>query len=225
MARLLETAVLPGSIKERCAMARAVAPDADGRGKVPPFDEDPWTRVQSLHGLPGDELRSALQKSIRRGLLENALVVGYELYKTGPEAERLLWERLRIIAVEDVGFGRIDAPVLVESLHRMHGDFAWPSGERFLFAAHAIRVLVTSPKDRTTDELANWIAYQVDSEGVRPEIPDVALDVHTRRGQLMGRGLAHFLSEGAKVANEVPGRDLTYRRRLLALHHISEEEA
>jgi len=84
-------------------------------------------------------------------------------------------------------------------------------------------VLATSPKDRTTDELAGWIAHQVDVEGVRPEIPDVALDVHTRRGQLMGRGLVHFLSEGALVENEVPDRDLTYRRRLLALHGISED--
>jgi replication-associated recombination protein RarA len=206
-------------------VAETVAPIPDGRGKVPAFTEDPWTRVQSLHGLPGDELRSALQKSIRRGLLENALLVGYELFQTGPDAERLLWERLQIISVEDVGFGRLESPVLVEALHRMHDQFPWPGGERFLFAAHAIRLLVTSPKDRTTDELVNWVSHLVDDEDVRPEIPDVALDVHTRRGQQMGRGLAHFLADGAQVENEVQDRDLTYRRRLLALHGISEELA
>jgi replication-associated recombination protein RarA len=179
----------------------------------------------SVHGLPGDELRSALQKSIRRGLLENALLVGYELFQTGPEAERLLWERLQIISVEDVGFGRADAPILLDALHRMHEQFAWPGGERFLFAAHAIRLLATSPKDRTTDELVNWISHLADDEGLRPEIMDVALDVHTRRGQLMGRGLRHFLGEGALVENEMPDRDLTYRRRLLALHGITGEGA
>jgi hypothetical protein len=52
---------------------------------------------------------------------------------------------------------------------------------------------------------------------------DVVLDVHTRRGQLMGRGLRHFLAEGALVENEMPDRDLTYRRRLLALYGISME--
>jgi hypothetical protein len=197
----------------------------DERGRVPPFDEDPWTRVESRHGIVVDELRSALQKSIRRGMLENALMVGYELFETGPEAERLLWERLRVIAVEDVGFGRIDAPVLVDALERMHRDFPWPSGERFLFAAHAIRVLATSQKDRTTDELAGWISHRVDVEDARPEVLDVALDVHTRRGQLMGRGIAHFLTQGARVENEVPDRDLTYRRRLLAAFGIPEEEA
>jgi len=206
-------------------VTEAEAPKPEGRGRVPAFTEDHWTRVVSVHGLPGDELRSALQKSIRRGLLENALLVGYELFQTGREAERMLWERLQIISVEDVGFGRADAPILVEVLHRMHEQFAWPGGERFLFAAHAIRLLVTSPKDRTTDELVNWISHLADEEGVRPEILDVALDVHTRRGQLMGRGLRHFLAEGALVENEVPDRDLTYRRRLLALYGISEEGA
>ena len=206
-------------------MAETVAPMPEGRGRSSAFTEDPWTRVESVHGLPGDELRSALQKSIRRGLLENALLVGYELFQTGPEAERLLWERLQIISVEDVGFGRPDAPVLVDALHRMHEQFAWPGGERFLFAAHAIRLLVTSPKDRTTDELVNWISHLSEDKGVRPEVPDVALDVHTRRGQLMGRGLTHFLAEGAQVANEMPNRDLTYRRRLLELHGIPEDKA
>ena len=195
------------------------------RGRVPDYAEDPWTRVKSRNGIAVDELRSALQKSIRRGLLENALLVGYEMFQTGPEAERMLWERLLIISVEDVGLGRPDAPVLVNALHQMHTEFAWPGGDRFLFAAHAIRVLATSPKDRTTDELANLIAHKVDVDGVRPDVPDVALDVHTRRGQLMGRGLVHFLEEGAQVENELPGRDLSYRKRLLALYDIPEEKA
>ena len=51
--------------------------------------------------------------------------------------------------------------------------------------------------------------------GERPQIPDVAYDMHTKRGQEMGRGLEHFLKEGALVENERPGRDTTYRERLL----------
>ena len=206
-------------------MVDAGSPSQEDRGRVPDYDEDPWTRVLSKHGIAVDELRSALQKSIRRGLLENALLVGYEMFQTGPEAERMLWERLLIISVEDVGFGRPDAPVLVNALHQMHEQFAWPGGDRFLFSAHAIRVLATSPKDRTTDELANLIAHQVEAEAVTPDVPDVALDVHTRRGQLMGRGLVHFLAEGAQVENELPGRDLSYRKRLLALYDIPEDKA
>ena len=127
-------------------MAETVAPTPDGRGKVPAYTEDPWTRVVSLHGIAGDELRSALQKSIRRGLLENALLVGYELFQSGPEAECLLWERLQIISVEDVGFGRPDAPVLLDALFRMHTQFPWPAGDRFIFAAHGSGSLSQAPR-------------------------------------------------------------------------------
>jgi hypothetical protein len=78
-----------------------------------------------------------------------------------------------------------------------------------------VRLLATSPKDRTTDEMANWAMLVTDIRGERPQIPDVAYDMHTRRGQERGRGLAHFLKEGALVENERPGRDKTYRERLL----------
>ena len=36
----------------------------------------------------------------------------------------------------------------------------------------------------------------------RPEIPDYALDKHTQRGNTMGRGIQHFLTEGCKLENE-----------------------
>jgi hypothetical protein len=58
--------------------------------------------------------------------------------------------------------------------------------------------------------------------GERPHIPDVALDMHTERGRKMGRGLAHFLGEGALVENERPGRDTSYRDRLLAAIEVGE---
>ena len=35
--------------------------------------------------------------------------------------------------------------------------------------------------------------------GYVPEIPDIALDKHTTRGQEMGRGSEHFLHEASKV--------------------------
>jgi replication-associated recombination protein RarA len=182
----------------------------------PPGDEgDPWAGVATAHGFAADELVSTLQKSIRRGLLENALTVAYELYCSSPELEEYLWRRLEVIAVEDVGFGRIDAPAIVDALSRMRERVPRPRGDRFLFAAHAVRLLATSVKDRTSDELANWAALSVESGERLPEVPDVALDMHTRRGRELGRGLEHFLREGALVENELPDRDLTYREWLL----------
>jgi replication-associated recombination protein RarA len=183
---------------------------------------DPWVKVKTEHDFNADEVISAFQKSIRRGLLENALLLAYEMYSTSPELEEHLWARLSVISAEDVGSGNFFEPVVVNSLYTMHLRVPRTAGDRFLFAAHAVRLLATSPKDRTTDELVNWARLMIDIRGERPEIPDVAYDMHTRRGQEMGRGLAHFLKEGARVENERPGRDTTYRQRLLAAIEAGE---
>jgi replication-associated recombination protein RarA len=184
--------------------------------------EDPWVHIKTEHGFNVDEVVSAFQKSIRRGLLENALLLAYEMFSTSAELEEHLWARLSVISVEDVGSGSFMEPVVIDALYRMHQLFARGALDRFLFAAHAVRLLATSPKDRTTDELANWAKLIVDIRGGRPEIPEVAYDMHTRRGQDMGRGLEHFMKEGAQVANERPGRDTTYRQRLLAAIEAGE---
>jgi replication-associated recombination protein RarA len=178
---------------------------------------DPWTRVRTLHDLPADEVISALQKEIRRGNMENAALLAYEMLTTSPEMEAFLWSRLQVISVEDVGLGNISAPVLVETLFQMHQRITRPQGDRYLFAIHAVRVLCQSEKERGSDELLNWVSRAVNNEGRLPDIPDYALDMHTQRGQAMGRDFAHFLAEASKVSPEMPGRDMTYRDRLLKM--------
>lgn len=182
--------------------------------KLPDIEEDPWTRVQTPHGFAADELVSTLQKSIRRGLVENAALVAYEMFATSEALEDHLWRRLEIISVEDVGFGRLDAPVLIHTLNDFRLRASRDSADRLIFLIHAVRVLASSMKDRTSDEMANWTRHAVDSGEALPEVFDVALDMHTRRGQAMGRDFLHWFSEGAQVANEIPDRDLTYRKRV-----------
>ena len=174
-----------------------------------PFD--PWTRTRTVHDLPADEVISALQKEIRRGHVENAALLAYEMIETSPELERKLWDRLCVISVEDVGFGDPQAPVLVEALARLAQRFSRAEGDRALFAIHAVRYLASRDKDRSTDELLAWMR----GADRRPEIPDYALDMHTQRGRALGRGLRHFLEEGAQVAPERSDRDRRYRLRLL----------
>jgi replication-associated recombination protein RarA len=183
---------------------------------VPHHSADPWTRVRTGHDLPADEVISAFQKEIRRGHTENAALLAYEMLTTSPELEEVVWRRLQVISVEDVGYGNLNAPVLVETLYQMHFRVPRERGDRYLFAIHAVRVLSTSQKERGSDELLNWIAQAVEQEGKLPEIPDYAIDMHTRRGQEMGRDYAHFLTEASKVTPEVPERDRTYLDRLLA---------
>ena len=44
------------------------------------------------------------------------------------------------------------------------------------------------------------------------EVPDIALDKHTKRGQEMGRGSKHFFEEGTKVIPQLK-IDNDYRER------------
>jgi len=186
---------------------------------------DPWTLVETAHGFRADELISTFQKSIRRGLAENAALVAYELYVTSAELEEHLWRRLEVISVEDVGLANPQAPALIDALYAMHARAVRGTGDRFLFLLHAVRLLAGSTKDRSTDEMANWIMRVVDSGERLPEIPDVAYDMHTSRGRELGRDIDHFLREGAIVEPEWEERDRTYRERLLALLEREASEA
>ena len=180
--------------------------------KQPP---DPWQRTTTEHGLAADEVISALQKCIRRGMTDNALLLGWEMYVTSPEMEAMLWSRLCVISVEDVGLGNAQAPVLVETLFQMHQRYQRPEHDRFMFAAHAIRVMAGGPKDRTTDEMASWAKQTIRLGERLPEIPDFALDMHTGRGQQMGRDYRWFVNEASRVIPELPEKDQKYRQWII----------
>ncbi len=177
---------------------------------------DPWQKVRTVHDISADEVISGLQKSLRRGLAETALLLAYEMFLTSAEMEAMLWSRLVVIAVEDVGLGNANLPILVETLFQQHLRYPRPAGDRFLFAAHAVRLIAQSPKDRTSDDMVNWARLEVAVRDHAPEVPDFAIDMHTRRGWEMGRGYEHFMAEASRVENEIPNRDTTWRDRILA---------
>jgi replication-associated recombination protein RarA len=179
--------------------------------------QDPWVNVRTRHDFAADEVISALQKEIRRSNTENAALLAYEMVTTSPEMEAYLWRRLLAISVEDIGWGNLQAPILIHTLYQINQSFDRAAGERILFAVHAVRTLCACPKDRSSDEMAIWIKREVEGGRRLPTIPDYALDMHTKRGSEMGRGLDHFLEEGAKLIPELPERDTTYRQRVLAL--------
>ncbi|MBL8096042.1 MAG: hypothetical protein JNL73_17845 [Anaerolineales bacterium] len=178
---------------------------------------DPWVSVRTYHDLAADQVISALQKEIRRGNTENAVLLAYEMILTSPALEDYLWQRLLVIAVEDVGFGDVNAPVLLHALYQTVRGFDRSVGERKLFAVHAVRYLCACRKDRTSDEMINWVMAAVANGTARPSIPDYALDMHTAAGQALGRDRRYFFEVGAQLHPELPGRDLTYRDRILAM--------
>lgn len=176
---------------------------------------DPWQRTTTEHGFAADEVISAFQKCTRRAMTQNVLLLAWEMFITSPEMEEMMWSRLCVIAVEDIGFGNVDAPVLIETLYQQHKRYPRPAGDRFLFAAHAIRVLTASKKDRTSDDMVNWAKRSMELGENLPEIPDVALDMHTRRGQEMGRDYLFFMTEASKVTPEIEDKDQSYKDWIL----------
>lgn len=178
---------------------------------------DPWVDVKTRHGLPADQVISALQKEIRRGNVENAALLAYEMATTSPELESYLWYRLLVISVEDIGWGDLHAPVLVRTLHEIAQAFGHRGGEHLLLAVHAVRYLCSCQKDRSSDEMVNLLIHQVENEGRTPDIPDYALDMHTAAGQALGRGKLHFWEVGAQIAPELPDRETSYRARMLEI--------
>lgn len=170
-----------------------------------------WTAVQTRNGFAADEVISALQKSIRRNMVEEACEFAYELYISSPQLLEKMWRRLLTISVEDIGFGNLDAAVQVNALNEMRKNFPYDDGDQPMYFIHAIRVLCASEKDRSSDYLKN-IVIKSFAMGKKIEIPDIALDKHTRRGKLMGRGSKHFFEEATKVIPQLK-IDNDYRER------------
>ncbi len=191
---------------------------------------DPWKNITTRNGLPGDEVVSGLQKSIRRGNAEKAIEMAYEMYITSPQFLEKLWRRLQVIAVEDIGFGNVNAPVVVRALRQIASEFPYSDGDQPIFFMHAIRFLCGCAKERSTDCLKNIVikkfehgyqpevpdyAYDVHTHGYQPEVPDYAYDVHTDKGRAMGRDVLHFLNEASRVTPVMEGYDDTYRQQLI----------
>jgi replication-associated recombination protein RarA len=168
---------------------------------------DPWANITTRNGISGDEIISMLQKSIRRGMEKNALSAAYEMYITSPQFEDKLWRRLLSISVEDIGFGDPRAPELIYTLSQMRREFLYQDGDRPMFFVHAIRYLCRCKKERSSDNVKNMVMKDF-AHGRIAEVPEYALDVHTKRGRAMGRDEIHFLTEASKVMPELENADI-----------------
>ena len=166
-----------------------------------------------------DEVISALQKEIRRGREYEAVYWAVELESFNARA---LWNRLRVIASEDVGVAEPHAPLIVSALESAYWDAKEKKkGECVLFFVNAVVILARAPKCRVADDLMITLIDSVE-RGERLEMPDYAVDKHTFRGRRMGRGVKHFVEEGSRIANE--GADNPYRGKAERILLRDEED-
>ena len=178
---------------------------------------DPWQKVKTIGGFDADLVISALQKEIRRGNEENAVLLAYEMFSTSLPLEDFMWTRLHVISVEDIGFANPEAPMMIMALDNTRKSLLPGSWDSHIIAVHAVRYLAKSLKDRSSDEMLNWVDKNYKKGLVRPEIPSYAYDKHTRLGQEMGKNDHDFYYEGSIVKPEWEERDKTYRERLLVM--------
>ncbi len=173
--------------------------------------------LRSKGGYTMGEVTSAMQKSIRRGLEEDALFWASELDLSG--YGNYVWKRLRIIASEDVGLAS-SVCVQIRALYDNWVEARKEEGKKEcagkLFLVHAVLLLCRVKKSRICDH-ATIVYYE--GERPHPPMPDYALDKHTSRGRQMGRGVSHFFDEGAKLENAAPTPDPYAERAKAARGH------
>jgi len=163
-------------------------------------------QLKTKHGYNFDEVASALQKSIRRGMEREAAFWGVELFNS---YWKYVFNRLVVIAAED-----IDDPQILQTVV---STAIWVNELKkppdVVVVVKLILMIVRARKNREADELANLVLMDME-EGKLLEMPDWAVDKHTKRGKALGRDLKFFWEEGAKLENPLPSkyRDELYKR-------------
>lgn len=189
---------------------------ADGAWErpIPHWSTDPFAGKTTLHGLSSDEVRSSIHKYVRLGNAEQAILAALEMARTDDEHEAEMWRRLQVLAAEDIGMGAPESISIVRALHESANDTAPGAYDRLVFAAQAAGYLARTVKDPINGELMQLALH----EDTAPTIPDVALCIHTRRGQELGRTMYDWFATGTSISPEVADRDVGPRDRLLELY-------
>ena len=180
--------------------------------------------ANTKHGYDHYELLSALQKCIRRGMEYEAVHFAVELEEFNPT---MLWNRLKVIASEDIGPANPVMPVLIDVLQKNYltEKSKLAEGNANLYLANAVVCLCFSQKSRITDDLLNIVTAEREKEGKYPAIPEFALDMHTARGKAMGKGIDDFFGEGNKLENEAfINRYTEYAKEMLRKYSADSEK-
>ncbi|MDR2700513.1 MAG: hypothetical protein LBC12_06920 [Nitrososphaerota archaeon] len=178
--------------------------------------------ANTKHGYDHYELLSALQKCIRRGMEYEATHFAAEIEEFNPT---MLWNRLKIIASEDIGPANPIMPLLIDQMqkHYQTEKTKLVESTHKIYLTNAIVCLCRSQKSRITDDLQTVVYTERENDKL-PTIPDFALDKHTARGKAMGKGIDDFFNEGNKVVNEAFPNPYTEKTKELLCLFTSKKE-
>jgi replication-associated recombination protein RarA len=138
----------------------------------------------------------------------------------------MLWNRLKIIACEDIGPANPVMPLLIDYLQKQYLTEKSKLAESSykLYLINAVVCLCRSQKSRITDDLLNVVYTERERDGKFLPIPDYALDKHTARGKAMGKGIEDFFSEGNKITNEAFPNPYTEKARELLKNQDKQKQ-
>jgi replication-associated recombination protein RarA len=154
-----------------------------------PQRELPPTR----RGYQPHEVVSALQKAVRRSKPEEAAYWAIELFASG--YHNWLFKRLYEIAFEDTTLPRVPGALADLAVIETRAMKQHPKAGGMEVVAAAV-MLATAPKSNINSRLVMTL---VSDNAERLEVPDEALDRHTRAGRGMGRGWDHFREEAGQL--------------------------
>ena len=190
---------------ETGAEQSSMLPSGDSTPRTSDKKEFRWGAQTSKSGYRYDELASAIQKCIRRGWEELAMFFAIDMVESGNVG--YLWRRLTIMASEDIGIADPFAAVLVNAL-RSNAEVSRGAASKETLndqlepLAEVIMYLCRTKKSRVCDDFMCYVNRKRE-RGWKPEIPDVAIDMHTEAGRKKGRGELYFCQEGGVVSNEM----------------------
>jgi len=170
-----------------------------------------WKILKTKSGYCADEIISALQKDIRRKNTDKAAFWAFELCSSGEKFQKKFWERILTISAEDIGLANPSACVIVRSLKEAFYSDYENKDDALIQAIFAAVYLSQSKKDRFIDEIKNY--FKIFKPNYK--IPDYALDKHTKRGMLLGRGDLHFWKVAAKINPKLKDREKKYLKKIL----------
>lgn len=157
---------------------------------------------------PLDQVISALQKEIRRGNEENAMFWAMELCDNGFSA--YLRRRLCTIVNEDCSDGAVIFVNAALSLWEISNKKKSDVNDMAL--ARIILKMCRCVKTREADDF--FCTVNLKKESLRMEIPDYAVDCHTKEGRKNGlhgkynQGAFEFFKEGTKLDKSKPNEYL-----------------
>ena len=172
------------------------------------------TNFQTQHGFNDDEVISALQKQIRRGVEDDALYWALEICSNGRNTSGFnrLKNLLTTITYEDIGLGNpevvFQVSIALRDMKKMYDNKneTWKS-----ILSYIVLLLCRTEKSRITKHFAKYIDdvwTNRTPEEMEIEIPDYAVDMNTSQGNALGRtnnsskGIKHLIEHGEYLENE-----------------------